>query len=145
MSMVVLRRLLRERLAAGCDAAGIPPARRNWEGAAFTPPDPVALHVRETLIPGAERVVAVAGDAVVTDAAGVYQVDVYAPADLGTAAIDEAVEALRAAFRPGALASAPDLHLEITGASPLAISEDDRRLQVPLSITWRARRAVPRS
>lgn len=145
MSLDVLRRLLRERLVAGCDAAGIPPARRNWQGDRFVVPDPIAVHVRETLIPGAERVVSVASDAVVTDAAGVYQVDVFAPAGRGTADLDAAVEAIRAAFRPGAISTAPDLHLEITGASPLALSEDDRRLQVPLSITWRARRAVPRS
>lgn len=140
--MVVLRRLLRERLAAGCDAAGIPPARRNWEGAAFTPPDPVALHVRETLIPGAEVVDTITRGPASAEARGIYQVDVYAPTGRGTADLDAAVDAIRAQFPPGSQAVVDGVWLAIEAASVLATSEDDRQLQSPLSITWRVRRAL---
>ena len=142
MSIATVRRLLRERLATGCDAAGIPPARRNWQGAAFTPPDPIAVHVRETLLPGAERVVSITRGAASAESVGIYQVDVYAPADRGTAELDAAVEAIRAAFTPGTQATADGVWLAIDAASPLATSEDDRQLQSPLSITWRARRTL---
>lgn len=142
MSIATVRRLLRERLAAGCDAAGIPPARRNYQGAAFATPDPIAVHVRETLIPGAERVVSITRGPAATESIGIYQVDVYAPAGRGTADLDAAVTAVQAAFTPGTQSTADGVWLAIDAASPLATSEDDRQLQCPLSITWRARRTL---
>jgi hypothetical protein len=143
VSIAVVRRLLRARLAAGCDAAGIPPTHRQWQGAAFATPDPIALHVRETLLPGAERVVTIARGAASAETIGLYQVDVFAPADRGTADVDAAVEAIRAEFVPGGQRVEDGWWLWIEAASPLAITETDRTLQCPLSITWRARRALP--
>lgn len=142
MSLTVLRRLLRARLVAGCDAAGIPPDRRNWEGGVFTTPDPIAIHVRETLIPGAESVATISRGAASTESAGIYQVDVYAPSQRGTADLDAAVDAIRAQFVPGAQSVVDGVWLSIEGASPLALSETDRMLQLPLSITWRMRRSL---
>lgn len=143
MSVATVRRLLRERLLLGCDDAGVAPTRRAFEGAEFVAPSPAAVWVRETLIPGAESVVAVGRGPAAAESRGVYQVDVYAPANRGTADLDAAVEAIRARFAPGALPLAADgVWLELLGASPLAISDDGRELHCPLSITWRARRAL---
>lgn len=142
MSLATLRRMLRQRLVLGCEAAGIPPANRNWQGDRFVTPDPIRLHVRETLIPGAEVVDTIARGASSAESRGIYQVDVYAPAGAGTADLDAAVEAIRGQFVPGAQATDDGVWLAIDAASPLATSETDRVLQCPLSITWRARRAL---
>lgn len=142
MSVPTLRRLLRERLAAGCAAVGLSATRINWQGASFTVPDPIALHVRETLIPGAEVVDTITRGPASAESRGIYQVDVYAPAGVGTADLDAAVETIRAQFVPGSQSTADGVWLAIDAASPLAITESDRTLQCPLSITWRARRAL---
>ena len=142
MSLVTLRRLLRARLVAGCDAAGIPPSARNWQGAPFVTPDPLVVHIRETLIPGAESVATIGRGAASTESFGLYQIDVYAPAGRGTADLDDAVEAIRAQFAPGTQTVESGVWLAIEGASPLAITESDRVVQLPLSITWRMRRTL---
>jgi hypothetical protein len=141
MSQTTLRRLLRERFDAGCDAAGIDAELRHYQGAEFTPPDPVTLYARETLISGAEVAYAI-GSGPLMETRAIYQVDVYAPAGVGTRDIDDAVEAVRAEFRPGSQAHEDGVFLSIDAASVLGITQSNRVLQCPLSITYRAHRAA---
>ena len=142
MSVTNTRYLLRTRFDAGCDAAGIAPELRDYEGTAFVPPDPVALYARETLIPGAETVVAAGEGTPRMEEIGIYAVEVFSPAGVGTRDLDDAVEALRAQFRPGSSTNVGTDWVEIQAASTPRLANDDRVVRGLLSVQYRARRAT---
>lgn len=142
MSVTNTRLLLRTRFDAGCDAAGIDPGARDYEGTAFTAPDPVALSVRETLIPGAETVASAGEGTPRMEEIGIYTIEIFAPAGVGTRDLDDATEALRAQFRPGSSSAVGTDWVEILAASPRPIATDDRVIRCLLSVQYRARRAT---
>ena len=73
------------------------PSARAWEARTFEPPNPPAPWLRETLIPGSERLIATNNIMEL----GIYQLDLYHPeTDEGTETVEALADAVKTAFRP---------------------------------------------
>lgn len=133
MSVTVLMRELRRLFDAGCKAAEIAEDRRHYQGMTFTPPDPMRVYARETVISGAEY----GTGPRLQESVGIYQIDVSGPMGDGTRDVTDAVDVIRAEFAPGHVRTIDGVGLAIDSASVLALQQDSRTITIPISVTYR--------
>jgi hypothetical protein len=100
-----VRLAIRRRMLEAEDTVLPPPERCQWENEMFTPPGPLldpadpgkSLWVRETLLPDDEPRRAFG----LTEATGLYQLDVYYPVGAGTREPEALAKGVRDLFEPG--------------------------------------------
>jgi hypothetical protein len=124
---VEIRQVFRARLLT---VPGIP-VHRAWENRTFTPPDPPADWLRETLFPVSER----RNAANVVEAVGITQYDFFTPASRGTEAIETLVDNVRLAFKPTTALTA-DLLLD--RAERGSATQEPDWFHIPVRLLWRA-------
>lgn len=124
---VALRNALRVILVG---VSGLPVAR-SWENRQFTPPDPPADWVRETLMPAIERQ---ASDGNV-EAIGVVQYDLFTPAGKGTEAIEALADTIKTVFKPRTV---PAPNIIIDRSERGTAQQEPLWYQIPVRITYRA-------
>jgi hypothetical protein len=138
VSATLLIRELQRLFNAACAEAGIPSTARHYIGTIFTPPEPLTLHARETLISGAEF----GSSNAIAESVGIYQVDVTGPLGKGTREVTDAADIVRRTFARGGRSSTGGFHLAIDAASLLAFNQDARSITLPVSITYRTWRTA---
>lgn len=134
------RAAIRGALRARYELDDLIPALRQWEGTRLDP-KPSDTYVRETCLFGGSEAEYEGGQ---VETVGVYQLDIIGPVKVGAAdnlpTLDAIAESAAAAF---------PIHSRLTGAGGIAVEIasvatgptlplDAGRLQIPVSIAWRA-------
>lgn len=127
---LAIRQALRARLLT----VGGLPTIRAWENQAFTPPEPPAAWIRETLMPATNRLFATN----LRQATGIAQYDLFYPVGTRVEAIEPIVDAIQLAFNQDiSLGSSPTI-VVVEHAERGRGDTEEVYYRVPVFVSWRA-------